>query len=385
MKLIVGSSALNYFGMARREPNDLDILYTGEEPEGKVDSHKVPVGILKSIPHKDGYATPDAVYTLKLSHFPWDIHWEKTKQDILWLKAKGCKIDLDLYHKLKSYWETEHGDKSFLSLDKKKDEFFNDFVDYKYDHDSLHLIVSSPSKPLYEKALVEGKEVLVDKDKFFKLPFEEQIGMFREEISVIAFERWYVTGKYSWLQSHIKSLKKTITNLTKGWATDFITHNLEHFLKPDYTHFYKLTGGTEMSKVDLTPFKELSEKLGTDLDELVHNLCENDVYVSNSAVGIEYPDRAGRNYNDASYQEEISAYHKTKQNFLDNIVGDYEHLQQEGGGEGGSEYCYGVFRLGDTIYRAEYNYYSHQGHDYDYILDTLKVVTPKQKTITVYE
>lgn len=63
----------------------------------------------------------------------------------------------------------------------------------------------------------------------------------------------------------------------------------------------------------------------------------------------------------------------------------YKHLQQEGGGEGGSEYCYGVFEFDGKVYKAEWSYYSHMGCEYDDIVDTLREVKPAKKTITVYE
>lgn len=62
---------------------------------------------------------------------------------------------------------------------------------------------------------------------------------------------------------------------------------------------------------------------------------------------------------------------------------EVEHVEQEGGGEGGGEYCYTVFKLGNKFYKVEYNYYSHQGYDTD--CAALYEVTPKQQTITVYE
>ena len=94
---------------------------------------------------------------------------------------------------------------------------------------------------MYTKCLKQGEEVLIDKSLFDKLTFEEQVRMFREEITVIAIERFLVNpntkGKYSWVQAYMMSLKKTITQLTKNWATDFIVLNLEHFVKPDYSMF----------------------------------------------------------------------------------------------------------------------------------------------------
>ena len=63
---------------------------------------------------------------------------------------------------------------------------------------------------------------------------------------------------------------------------------------------------------------------------------------------------------------------------------DFEVVDGEGGTEGGGEYCYGVIRLGDTYYKAEWAYYSYDGSEYDYIKDTIRKVTPMEKTITVY-
>lgn len=64
---------------------------------------------------------------------------------------------------------------------------------------------------------------------------------------------------------------------------------------------------------------------------------------------------------------------------------DYEAMESEGGGEGEGEYCYGVIRLGNKFYKAEWAYYSYNGCEYDYIEDTIKEVKPVEKTITIYE
>lgn len=63
----------------------------------------------------------------------------------------------------------------------------------------------------------------------------------------------------------------------------------------------------------------------------------------------------------------------------------YKHVVQEGGGEGGAEDCYGVFKLGGKTYKAEYSYYSYHGGAYDNILKTLREVKPVEKTVIVYE
>ena len=62
-----------------------------------------------------------------------------------------------------------------------------------------------------------------------------------------------------------------------------------------------------------------------------------------------------------------------------------EMIEQDGGGEGGGEDCYSVFSVnnGEMYLKAIYNYYSYDGFNTEY--GTVSQVTPRQKTITVYE
>lgn len=244
-ELIVGSTALSYFGLNRLKPKDIDVwtdntfMLLGKYNKADVKCH--PERIIKLIPQINGYATADAIYNIKMSHFSWDIHWDKTKADILWLSSKRCKLNKDLYLKLNNYWAIEHGDKSFLSLKKNKKDFFDDNVKYVYDHDYLHELVAYPNEPLYKSCLKNGEDILIDKNKFEMMPFDDKVKMFREEICTIAAERWLINpvnkGKYSWVQAYNLALKKTIISLTKNWATDFIIWNLKYFVKPEYNYF----------------------------------------------------------------------------------------------------------------------------------------------------
>jgi hypothetical protein len=238
MKIIVGSTALQYFGLSRRTPVDIDTWVSSRGYKVVGDCKVIPTNIMQLIPVEDGRATPDAIYTIKCSHLGWhNPMWNKHKTDILYLKSKGCQLIPELYKTLVNFWKDELGSKDFLSLNKNKDSFFTDEVAYKYDHDWLHELVAFPNEPMYTKCLVEGEDILIDKDKFDLLSFEQQVRMFREEITVIAIERWVVYDKVSWFKAHNLSLQKTITNLTKNWATDFIILNLDYFIKPDYAYF----------------------------------------------------------------------------------------------------------------------------------------------------
>jgi len=88
---------------------------------------------------------------------------------------------------------------------------------------------------------------------------------------------------------------------------------------------------------------------------------------------------------DTDYELETpSSDWDAERNFRKNLFDEINHkimVCEEGEGE----YCYSVIRIGDKFFKAEWSYYSYNGCDFDYIEDTIKEVTPKEKTITVYE
>jgi hypothetical protein len=368
--IIVGSTALKHFGLNRREPKDLDVWFTSmEHVPIESDSYLVTHEVMNLVPTHEGHATSNAVYTIKCSHLAYNIKWEKTKADILWLKSRGCKLLPELYAELRKLWKIDYGDKSFLSLTKNKTDFFNDHVSYKYDHDYLHTLVSYPNLPLYTKCLQEREDVLIDKVKFFNMSTADQLRMFKEEITVIALERWVVHGNANWYVAYGMALKKTITNLTKNWAADFIISNLDYYTKPEYLLFKHPLEKLNLKGNGMNKARELVEefckKLGSDEDtgDIVFRLAEGGPYCLFS----------GKDYDVQRA--------KTKEYLAD---WGYKHLMKEGG-EGGAEYCRGVFELKGVAIAADYRYMSHYGHSYDSILETLTVVTPTQKTITTYE
>lgn len=365
MVIIAGSTALNYHGIYIREAKDKDVLLPlgkGVKVGDKEDKIYLPDEVLKSIPHYNGYTTLNGLYTLKCSHLAWDIKWQKHKNDVLYLKAIGCKIIEPLYGKLVQYWKEVNGNKKFLNMYKKKSDFFNDYVPYIYDHDYLHELVAYPNKPMYVSCLKEGEDVAIDKGKFDQLTLDQQLRMFREEISVIAAERWLIppklVGKYSWRKAYSLALHKTVTALTKNWASDFIIRNLDYFVKPDIKYFKHL----------FETIKEGEMIMGKKVDNW-EDIC-NEVIAS---YIVEHP-------NDKYPPEQGEWYYITEE-FSD--FGEFKRLEQEGGCEGGGEYCYCVFQWRGKIYKLDYAYYSHHGTDFDDA--TMYEVEPIQKMVTVYE
>lgn len=378
MRLIVGSSALQRHGLINRNPADLDI-FTDETyypPDhikgGHIELHHVPYNILSIIPYnvQDNihYATPDAIYTLKCSHLGWDIKWEKHARDVIWLKDNGCKLIEPLYWELYKFWQSVHGGKSHLSLDKTKEEFFNDYVNYQYDHDNLHAIVAGNNLPMYTKVLKDNKEVLVSHEKFMQLSTDEKLNLFREEIKVIALERWLIPTNFrtSPYRAYLNSVRKTITNLTKNWATLFVVDNLKKFYIMDspvwYRNFIKLNGG-DMQKAALKQAESLSEEVQAKIADM-----EVDEY---DAINI----LTGQ-----------GAYGDLSKEFLKWLEDTYhfKYVDGDDSGEGQGEYCFAIMEFNNQLYKAEYSYYSYDGHNYENFWDWTPVTAVK-KEITDYE
>lgn len=67
-------------------------------------------------------------------------------------------------------------------------------------------------------------------------------------------------------------------------------------------------------------------------------------------------------------------------------IGTVEEVEQHGGeGEGEDWFSVKHFKDHDLYIKVSGNYYSHNGTDFEDWEDAVKQVTPKQKTITVYE
>lgn len=350
--IVVGTTALEHHGIHLREPSDIDIV--SEHPHRSWDTIIMPKNIIDLIPEINGYATPNAIFTLKCSHLGWDIKWKKHKKDVLTLKHKGCKLLPKLYVALVEHWKEVNGNKDFLDMYKTKEEFFDDAVPKVIEHDMLHKISSSPYKPIYLDLHEDGQEVAIDKDKFDALPLWKQLRMFQEEIAVIAVERWLINpmckNKYHWRQAWDKALHKTIVALTKDWMTDFMIEHLSELSVPQYKLFkqFYIRGILKMTKK-------------VDIDTLV-----TEIFEAYSLTDPKYP------Y--ASYGVcdllDLSEFN------------NFECIEQIGGEDEGS-YAHTIFKWKDVYYKLTYSYYSYDGYNFDDA--ECYVVSPKEKMVVVYE
>lgn len=252
MALIIGSTAAKYHFSDWREPKDLDVFARPHPEMGfypEADDDFWHASFEGTQLDRDGYATIDELYTIKVSHAYWELDngsWDKHMCDILFLQDRGAVLDMELHKLLYPVWAALHGSKK-MNLKQAAGMFFKDAVVRIYDHDSIHDSVAYGDNPLYERILKDGESVDIDPDKLWNgLTFDEQVKLFREEICATALERWMIPTKYKFSPglAYKLALKKTITSLTKGRSARFIVTNFREFMNPhDYMSIH-------MSKLD---------------------------------------------------------------------------------------------------------------------------------------
>lgn len=333
----------------------------------------IPTELLQKIPYfVDAYmavATPDAIYTIKCSHLGWDINWNKHKDSVLFLKRHGAMLIPELYDSFVEYWKSVNGNKPQLDMYKTKSEFFNNAVPLVIEHDDLHKISVYPDEPIYLKVLEDNQEVALSESKFNQLTFEDQVRLFKEEIAVIAVERWLINPKlkkeYHWMEAWNLALHKTVVDLTKDWYTDFMVKNLEQFVKPDFELFRNFydKGILKMKRIDSGLAVDLIASIikHEDGDDVYKEICVLDEFKSSG--------------------------HKVYEQFVDHTLereklGKVYKLQVLENNESGSALEV-IFNWEDHYYKLIFHVDSFDGVNYS--TAELYEVEPKTKQITIYE
>jgi hypothetical protein len=113
------------------------------------------------------------------------------------------------------------------SLKKSVEDFFDDYVEKKYNHDYLHELVAYHDKPLYTQLQRDASSAWCDKDLWDKLSNDDKIKCVAEETQVIAIERFLVPSNWNYAPRHayLKSLDKVCTTLCSGYFRDFAIDN----------------------------------------------------------------------------------------------------------------------------------------------------------------
>lgn len=245
MSIVFGSVAAKHWFSDFREPKDLDVISKSGNEQKLRENYWVPTfeEIIErnSNPH---FIDPVFLLTIKSAHLGWDIHWNKTLNDIIFFKRKGLSMDRELYKKLVKDFTKIHGKKWASLKNKDSETFFQDAVKREYVHDDLHELVAVYDRPLYEQILKYPgtKSVECSKEKFDKLSKEDKLLLVQEEIWVTALERFLIPSDFTYGSNlaYFNSFKKLVTTMSSNWFKQWIIDNVDKLVKnKDWTFVQK--------------------------------------------------------------------------------------------------------------------------------------------------
>lgn len=178
--------------------------------------------------------TADEIYTVKVSHAIYDIAWSKHMSDIRFLQLNGCKVDYVLLSELREFWKTIHTSSKHNRFDfSGKEDIFDDNLNRKQDHDSLHLIFND--ELLFTK-FCDG--YIPNKYKWDALNAKLKKTVCLEEAYVIALERFF--GKLPQQNfAYHKAQRLLTTKLHPLFIADFVIENWCELYRPEI-NFYDL-------------------------------------------------------------------------------------------------------------------------------------------------
>lgn len=231
--LIVGSvAAHHWFPETWPKCKDIDIL-TPDEISGTFDCrietqwHDVAAEIIE-VNRDSVFVDPDMLLTIKFSHAPWNVKWEKTMMDIHRLQEAGCQINWDFVPKLRKVWAETHGSKR-VNLRQPVTEFFShDVVKRAYPHELVHECVAFNPSPMHESIRPDLSSVWCDRAMFEALSEEGRLQCAKEEMMVVAIERLNLTSTSTIAEIRRAlsyAFKNLITSMTTGWFNDFMILN----------------------------------------------------------------------------------------------------------------------------------------------------------------
>lgn len=236
--IIIGSVAAKHHFPGFRVPKDIDIISTvkgsiigktGIVAESK--THDLVDRIIRDSGHRT-FADPEILYTLKLSHAHWDIHWDKTIFDIGFFEDTGVIPIEELYLDLVRMWEDVHGKKK-ANLMVPVEEFFTETVHRIHDHDEIHRKVMFGDRPMHELIRPDLGMAWCSREMFESLSREDRARAAMEEMMATAIERGRLnlrSGRVSIISSVHRAHKLLCTSMTKGWFARYLIQNSRDLL-----------------------------------------------------------------------------------------------------------------------------------------------------------
>jgi hypothetical protein len=218
-KYLFGSALTKKYFPDFRAPKDVDWVVFDKNDTVKTITGVEEYHFLPVAPHRE--MTPNELYTLKVSHAIYDIHWAKTMSDLRFFQIKGCQIDRKFLAALRDYWKEVHGEQKRTNFNVDPKKFFSDKVKRKIPHDELHVMLVDP--PTYLKMVEEINPI---ETKFFNdMTDTERMDTCFEEAFVIALERFdnpHVGDRTAYCLAQ----QALVTRIHHVWLADYI---IEHW------------------------------------------------------------------------------------------------------------------------------------------------------------
>ncbi len=240
--IVIGSTAIKYwYPDFKREPKDVDYLVLDKSRW----KHREGVEYLENpkiwrwVNEHTEYLEPNLLLTLKASHLAWDINWDKHMFDVQFLLKMGHVIDPEKFFILYKHWNEYHSKNKRSDLKMSKEDFFDNAINYnESEHDDLHKILNP--EPVYTLVLKEGKEVELDEQKFNSLSHKQKLDFVREEVMVMAYERY---KHLNYMSAYSKMLKKFILSHAPLFSLLFIIENYIELHKPKFNYIKTIKDG----------------------------------------------------------------------------------------------------------------------------------------------
>ena len=159
--------------------------------------------------------------------------------DTQFLLGKGLKYNEELFFDLLDFWKEHHPKVRRSNLVMSKEDFFSNAINYdEHEYDFLHTLINPT--PMYTLLLKEGAEVELDESKFHALSFEERLEVVREEVYIMAYERF---KELNYLIAFKKMLDKFIRSHAPVYMATFAIENYIKLLKPKLYYIKQIEDG----------------------------------------------------------------------------------------------------------------------------------------------
>lgn len=244
MNILIGSRALNYWHpeVPINDSTDWDVI--SAEPIEGTEWHSLDILNNKDIEnllfnYEDEIdfngitltvAPPVVLSIIKRSHLHRDLGFDKhvtyyhkyltdfrgfLSGDHLAFLEERTKLTLEQYPQVKP------------NLNQSVEDFFDDAVTKKYNHDYLHQLFAYEDKPMYTKLQTNPEKAWCSENLWYTLTHQQQLQCVAEETMVIATERFLVPKNWGYPSklAYMKALKKVCTTLCSGWFRDFAIEN----------------------------------------------------------------------------------------------------------------------------------------------------------------